>query len=74
MLAPRGRAAVAVWGPIGQNPAFAALAESLQRRAGVRVAAAVRWLFCLPEPATARSSGVTDTWTAYPPATPAACR
>jgi hypothetical protein len=37
-------------GPIGRNPAFAALAESLERRAGLRVAAAVRWLFCLPEP------------------------
>jgi SAM-dependent methyltransferase len=50
VLAPRGRAAVAVWGPIARNPAFAALAESLERRAGLRVAAAVRWLFCLPEP------------------------
>jgi SAM-dependent methyltransferase len=50
VLAPGGRAAVAVWGPIGRNPAFAALAESLERRAGLRVAAAVRWLFCLPEP------------------------
>lgn len=50
VLAPRGWAAVAVWGPIGRNPAFAALAESLERRAGVRVAAAVRWPFCLPEP------------------------
>jgi SAM-dependent methyltransferase len=49
VLAPHGRAAVAVWGPIGRNPAFAALAESLERRAGVPVAAAVRWLFCLPE-------------------------
>jgi SAM-dependent methyltransferase len=48
VLAPRGWAAVAVWGPIGRNPAFAALAESLERRAGVGVA--VRWLFCLPEP------------------------
>lgn len=37
-------------GPIERNPAFAAVAESLERRAGVRVAAAVRWLFCLPEP------------------------
>jgi SAM-dependent methyltransferase len=36
VLAPRGWAAVAVWGPIGRNPAFAALAESLERRAGVR--------------------------------------
>jgi SAM-dependent methyltransferase len=55
VLAPRGRAAVAVWGPIGRNPAFAALAESLERRAGVRVAAAVRWLFCLPEPGDLRA-------------------
>jgi SAM-dependent methyltransferase len=50
VLVPRGWAAVAVWGPIERNPAFAALAESLERRAGVRVGAAVRWLFCLPEP------------------------
>jgi SAM-dependent methyltransferase len=55
VLAPRGRAAVVVWGPIGRNPAFAALAESLERRAGVRVAAAVRWLFCLPEPGDLRA-------------------
>jgi SAM-dependent methyltransferase len=55
VLAPRGRAAVAVWGPIGRNPAFAALAESLERRAGVRVAAAVRWLFSLPEPGDLRA-------------------
>ena len=55
VLAPHGRAAVAVLGPIGRNPAFAALAESLERRAGVRVAAAVRWLFCLPEPGDLRA-------------------
>jgi SAM-dependent methyltransferase len=55
VLAPGGRAAVAVWGPIARNPAFAALAESLERRAGLRVAAAVRWLFCLPEPGDLRA-------------------
>jgi SAM-dependent methyltransferase len=56
VLVPRGRAAVAVWGPIARNPAFAALAESLERRAGPRVAAAVRWLFCLPEPDDLRAT------------------
>ncbi len=50
VLAPGGRAAVAVGGPIERNPAFAALAESLERRVGASAAAAVRWLFCLPAP------------------------
>jgi hypothetical protein len=45
-----GRVGVAVWGPIERSPALAALAGSLERHAGVRVAAAVRWLFSLPEP------------------------
>ena len=45
-----GRVGVSVWGNIGRNPAFAALADSLERRAGVQVAAAVRWLFSLSEP------------------------
>jgi SAM-dependent methyltransferase len=55
VLAPRGRVAVAVWGPIERNPAFAVLAASLERRAGVRVAAAVHWLFSLPEPGDLRA-------------------
>jgi SAM-dependent methyltransferase len=50
VLASSGRVGVAVWGPIERSPALAALAGSLERHAGVRVAAAVRWLFCLPEP------------------------
>jgi ubiquinone/menaquinone biosynthesis C-methylase UbiE len=50
-----GRVGVSVWGPIGRNPAFAALADSLERRAGVRVAASVRWLFSLPEPEDLRA-------------------
>jgi SAM-dependent methyltransferase len=55
VLAPSGRAGVAVWGPIERSPALAALAGSLERHAGVRVAAAVRWLFCLPEPEELRA-------------------
>jgi SAM-dependent methyltransferase len=50
VLAPGGRAAVAVGGPIERNPAFAALADSLEHRVGAPAAAAVRWLFCLPQP------------------------
>jgi SAM-dependent methyltransferase len=50
VLAPSGRVGVAVWGPIERSPALAALAGSLERHAGVRVAAAVRWLFSLPAP------------------------
>lgn len=44
-----------VWGPVERSPAFGALADSLERRAGVRVAAAVRWPFCLPEPGDLRA-------------------
>ncbi|HEV8565034.1 MAG TPA: methyltransferase domain-containing protein [Actinomycetota bacterium] len=50
-----GRVGVSVWGPIERSPAFAALADSLERRAGVHVAAAVRWLFSLPEPEDLRA-------------------
>ena len=50
VLVPGGRAAVAVGGPIERNPAFAALADSLERHAGAAAAAAVRWLFSLPQP------------------------
>lgn len=55
VLVPGGRLAVSVWGPIERSPAFAALADSLERRAGVRVAAAVSWLFSLSEPGELRA-------------------
>jgi ubiquinone/menaquinone biosynthesis C-methylase UbiE len=55
VLVPGGRVAVAVWGPIQRSPAFAALADSLERHAGVHVAAAVRWLFSLSEPEDLRA-------------------
>jgi SAM-dependent methyltransferase len=55
VLASRGRVGVTVWGPIGRSPVFAALADSLELRAGVQVAAAVRWLFSLPEPEDLRA-------------------
>lgn len=56
VLVPGGRVAVAVWGPIQRNPALAALADSLERRAGVQVAAAVRWHVSLSEPQDLRAS------------------
>jgi ubiquinone/menaquinone biosynthesis C-methylase UbiE len=56
VLVPQGRVAVSVSGRIERCPAFAALAESLERHAGVRVAAAVRWRFALPEPGDLRAS------------------
>ena len=49
VLVPGGRVAVVVWGPMQRNPVFAALADSLERHAGVQVAAAVRWHFSLSE-------------------------
>jgi SAM-dependent methyltransferase len=55
VLASRGRVGVTVWGRIGQSPVFAALADSLELRAGVQVAAAVRWLFSLSEPEDLRA-------------------
>jgi SAM-dependent methyltransferase len=55
VLVPGGRATISVCGPIERSPAFAALADSLERRAGVRAAAAVRWLFSLPEPEELRA-------------------
>jgi SAM-dependent methyltransferase len=55
VLVPHGRVEVSVWGSIERNPAFAALAASLERRAGVQVAAAVRWLFCLSDPRDLRA-------------------
>jgi ubiquinone/menaquinone biosynthesis C-methylase UbiE len=50
VLLPHGRVAVVVWGPIQRNPTFAALTDSLERHAGVQVAAAASWLFSLSEP------------------------
>jgi SAM-dependent methyltransferase len=50
VLVRDGEIEVAVRGSIERSPPFADLAESLERHAGVRAAAAVRWLFCMPEP------------------------
>jgi SAM-dependent methyltransferase len=50
ILAPGGEIEVSVPGSIERSPPFAELADSLERHAGVRDAAAVRWLFCMPEP------------------------
>jgi SAM-dependent methyltransferase len=50
VLVRHGEIEVAVRGSIERSPLFAELADSLERHAGVRSAAAVRWLFCMPEP------------------------
>ena len=50
VVRPGGRLAVAVWGPVEENPAFSALADSLHRRGGVRAVAAVHWLSSLSRP------------------------
>jgi SAM-dependent methyltransferase len=50
VLVRGGEILVAVPGAIERNSPFAELAASLERRSGVRGAAAVRWLFCMPEP------------------------
>ena len=50
VLAPGGEIDVAVPGSIESSPPFAELANSLERHAGIRRAAAVRWLFCMPDP------------------------
>jgi SAM-dependent methyltransferase len=50
VLVRGGEILVAVPGAIERNPPFADLADSLERYAGVRCAAAVRWHFCMPEP------------------------
>lgn len=50
VLVRDGEIEVAVRGSIERSPPFAELAASLERHAGVRSAAAVRWLFCMPEP------------------------
>jgi SAM-dependent methyltransferase len=50
VLVRDGEIEVAVRGSIERSPLFAELADSLERHAGVRSAASVRWLFCMPEP------------------------
>jgi SAM-dependent methyltransferase len=50
VLGRDGEIEVTVPGSIEGNPPFAELATSLERHSGVRGAAAVRWLFCMPEP------------------------
>lgn len=50
VLVPGGEIDVSVRGSIERNLPFAHLADSLERHAGPRGAAAVRWLFCMPEP------------------------
>jgi hypothetical protein len=50
VLARDGEIEVAVPGAIERNPPFAELATSLERRSGPRSAAAIRWLFCMPDP------------------------
>jgi SAM-dependent methyltransferase len=56
VLANDGRLALSVGGRIERSVAFAALAGSLERHAGVRVAASVRWLFSLSDPEDLRAS------------------
>jgi len=50
VLVHGGEIEVAVRGSIERNPPFAELADSLERSSGATGAAAVRWLFCMPEP------------------------
>lgn len=50
VLVPGGDILVAVPGAIERNSVFAELAASLERRSGARGAAAIRWLFCMPDP------------------------
>jgi SAM-dependent methyltransferase len=50
VLVRDGEIEVAIRGSIERSPPFAELADSLERHAGARGAAAVRWLFCMPEP------------------------
>ena len=50
VVRPGGRLTAAVWGPLEENPAFSALADSLHRHGGVRAAAAVHWLSSLSRP------------------------
>ena len=50
VLVRNGEIEVTVPGSIEANPPFVELATSLERLSGTRGAAAVRWLFCMPEP------------------------
>lgn len=50
VLVRNGEIEVTVPGSIERSPPFAELADSLERHAGIRRAAAVRWLFCMSEP------------------------
>ncbi len=50
VLRAGGRVGVCVPGRIERSPALEALARSLEIHAGIRVAAAVHWIFSLPEP------------------------
>jgi SAM-dependent methyltransferase len=50
VLVRDGEIEVTVPGAIERSAPFAQLADSLERHAGARGAAAVRWLFCMPEP------------------------
>jgi ubiquinone/menaquinone biosynthesis C-methylase UbiE len=50
VLVDGGNLSIEVPGAIERNPPFADLADSLERIAGPRRAAAVRWPFCMPEP------------------------
>jgi SAM-dependent methyltransferase len=50
VLVRDGEIDVSVRGSIERSPPFAHLADSLERHAGPRGAASVRWLFCMPEP------------------------
>jgi SAM-dependent methyltransferase len=56
VLSEGGRALISVCGSIERSPALAALADSLDRHAGVQVAATVRWLFSLSDPQDLRAS------------------
>jgi SAM-dependent methyltransferase len=56
VLLDGGLAVLSVGGPIERSAAFTALADSLERQGGVRLAATVRWLFSLPEPEDLRAS------------------
>ncbi|MEO8424215.1 MAG: methyltransferase domain-containing protein [Actinomycetota bacterium] len=56
VLVDGGRMALSVGGSIERSAAFAALADSLERHAGVRVAATVRSLFSLSDPDDLRAS------------------
>jgi SAM-dependent methyltransferase len=64
VLADGGRAVLSVGGRIERSAAFAALANALERHAGVGLAASVHRLFSLPEPEDLRASlacaGFTD--------------